>query len=328
MNINEIAKIAGVSPATISRFLNNGYVSNEKKEIIKKVIEETGYTPLSYAQTLRTKKNNLIGVIVPKISSEALSRMVSGISLSLENTSYNMILGNTDLNIKKEFDYLDIFRNDKVDGIIFIATILSKKHFDVLSKVKVPVVILSQKTDGYSCVYNDDYNASLSLTNLLIEKGCNTIAYIGVTQQDEAAGKSRKKGFIDALKQNNLSIYDSIMYEGEFSIESGFVNMKNILSICDKVDGVFCATDNIAVGAMQYLRENNIKVPQNIKIVSIGDSKISRVVYPELTTAHYYYKTGGIEAGKLLLDILCKNNTVLNKQIKLGFDICERETTK
>ena len=80
MNINEIARLAGVSRATVSRYLNDGYVSDEKKAVIRKVIEETGYQPSSQAQMLRTKKTKLVGVIIPKINSDTVGRMVAGIS--------------------------------------------------------------------------------------------------------------------------------------------------------------------------------------------------------------------------------------------------------
>ncbi len=96
MNINEIASLAGVSRATVSRFLNDGYVSEEKKEKIRKVIEETGYKPSAQAQMLRTKKTNLIGVIIPKINSDSISRMVAGISIVLSRAGYQHLLAHTD----------------------------------------------------------------------------------------------------------------------------------------------------------------------------------------------------------------------------------------
>ena len=102
MNINEIARLAGVSRATVSRYLNKGYVSEEKKERIRKVIEETGYNPSSQAQMLRTKKTKIIGVIIPKINSESISRMVAGISLVLSKEGYHLLLANTDNNEEEE----------------------------------------------------------------------------------------------------------------------------------------------------------------------------------------------------------------------------------
>ena len=128
MNINEIAKLAGVSRATVSRYLNDGYVSEEKREKIKKVIEETGYQPSVQAQTLRTKKTSLVGVVLPKINSDTISREVAGISDVLTARGYQMILANTNNNQEEELKYLSLFKERQVDGVVFFATMFKKNH--------------------------------------------------------------------------------------------------------------------------------------------------------------------------------------------------------
>ena len=109
MDINEIARMAGVSRATVSRYLNDGYVSEEKRRQIKKVIDETGYQPSQRAQTLRTGKTKLVGVIIPKISSDSVGRMVQGMTRLLRERGYQMILANTDNDAKTEVDYIKLF---------------------------------------------------------------------------------------------------------------------------------------------------------------------------------------------------------------------------
>ena len=135
MNINEIARLAGVSRATVSRYLNNGYVSSEKKEVIRRVIQETGYQPSSQAQTLRTKKTSLIGVILPKINSDTISREVTGISDILTRRGYQLILANTNNDLEEELKYLSLFKERQVDGVVFIATMFTRKHKQMLKAV-------------------------------------------------------------------------------------------------------------------------------------------------------------------------------------------------
>ena len=118
MTIKEIAKLAGVSSAAVSRYLNGGYVSDEKKEQIKKVIDETGYQPSAQARMLRTKKACLIGVVVPKINSESISRITAGIEKVLSERNYQMLLAGTDNTPAKEIEYMRLFENYPVDGII------------------------------------------------------------------------------------------------------------------------------------------------------------------------------------------------------------------
>ncbi len=326
MTINEIAHLAGVSRATVSRYLNNGYVSEEKKEKIQKVIEETGYVPSSQAQMLRTKKTKLIGVILPKISSSTISRMTAGISDVITKYGYMMLLANTNNDEKEELKYLQLFRDNQVDGIIFIATVFTKKHIKLLKECKVPVVILGQRLSGYSCVYQDDYNASFDITSKMIEKG-KKIGYIGVIEKDEAAGKNRKKGFIDALKHSGIEIDTSLMFEGGFNIENGYENMKLLFEKAPDIDSVFCATDTVALGALTYIKEKNIKVPEQIQIVGTGDTPMGEVVEPKLSTVHFYYKTSGSEAGKTLMDILETGENV-KKEIKMGYEIVLRESIR
>lgn len=326
MNINEIAKLAGVSRATISRYLNNGYVSEEKREIIKRVIEETGYQPSSQAQMLRTKKTQLIGVIIPKINSDTVSRMVAGISLILSEQGYQLLLANTDNNEKEELKYLRLFKDNKVDGVILIGTIFTREHKKLLQELNVPVVILGQRLDGYSCVYHDDFQASYKLTERMLQKG-KKMGYIGVTQKDEAAGKNRKNGFVEACMQYKIEVERECMIEGDFTLQSGYENAKKLLQVDSKLDSIFCATDNIAIGAMMYLREVGIKIPNQIQIVGFGDTPMSLITTPKITTVHFFYKTSGMEAAKMLLDML-NGHIQVQKQLKMSYEIIERESIR
>ena len=144
MTINEIAEMAGVSRATVSRYLNDGYVSKQKAERIRKVIAETGYTPSVSAKLLRSNHTNLIGVIIPKISSDSISRMVNGISNVLMAEGYQMLLACTNNNEADEVRYLKTFSQNNVDGIILFGTVLTQQHYETLKGISCPVIVLTQ----------------------------------------------------------------------------------------------------------------------------------------------------------------------------------------
>ena len=326
VTIAEIAKLADVSRAAVSRYLNNGYISEEKKERIRKVIEQTGYRPSLQAQTLRTKKSKLIGVVLPKINSETISRIVAGISLVLSQEGFQILLANTENNVEKELEYLSVFQNNNVEGIIFIATLLKKEHKQKIKQLGVPVVIIGQKVDYTSCIYHNDFLAAKQQTEIMLANGRKHIAYIGVTVKDKAAGLERKKGYQDALKAYHIAIEEEIMTESDFSMESGYEAMKELLTRQKKIDGIFCATDFIAIGAMKYLKEKKIAIPEDIQIVGIGHTKLSTIIEPTLTTAHFYYKTSGQDGAEMLLNLLKENNKIM-KEIKLGFEIIEQNST-
>ena len=304
MNINEIARLAGVSRATVSRYLNNGYVSSEKKEVIRRVIQETGYQPSSQAQTLRTKKTSLIGVILPKINSDTISREVTGISDILT--------------------YLSLFKERQVDGVVFIATMFTRKHKQMLKDYKVPIVILGQHLDGYPCIYQDDHKAAFQVTEKLAEKG-KKFAYIGVTDKDEAVGACRKKGFMDAIHKAKLEVVPERMKIGSFTMDSGYEMAKELFEEEPSIDSLVCATDTMAVGAMTYLKEIGLRIPEDVQIAGIGDGVPGKIVEPKLTTVHFYYKTSGMEAAAMLADLI-ENDTGISKEIKMGCELVERES--
>ena len=215
MNINEIAALAGVSRATVSRYLNNGYVSAEKREQIRKVIEETGYQPSAQAQMLRTKKTGFIGVIIPKINSDSISRMVQGISSVLGNKGYQLLLADTHNDVKEEIRYLKQLRQNHVDGIIMIGTYFTKEHYKAMKDITVPMVVLAQCVKDYSCVYYDDYGAAKELTKEALTTGKNP-AFIGAIPEDEAVGRERLYGFLDANFELDREIREEYCTNGPF----------------------------------------------------------------------------------------------------------------
>lgn len=327
MNISDIAKLAGVSRAAVSRYLNQGYLSEEKSERIRRVIEETGYVPSTQAQMLRTKKSRLLGVIVPKISSEAVSRIMDGITVTAEACGYQTLLANTDNRPEKELEYLNLFSNKQVDGVIFIATIFTDSHKRMLAEMKLPIVLVGQQLAGYSCVYHDDYGGSVELARLMTETGCKRIGFIGVDDSDLAAGLARRQGYMTALQSAGLPVREELMRKGAFSMENGYGSMEQLLRAEPDLDGVFCATDSIAVGAMSCLRKMGISVPEQISVTGVGDTRMSKVVTPGLATMHLYYKTSGIEACSMLIGKIDGRNQEMQER-KLGYEIIRRDSVR
>lgn len=326
ININEIAKLAGVSRATVSRYLNDGYVSEEKRAIIAKVIEETGYIPSAQARILRTKKSKLIGVIIPKLDSQAISREILGINETLSKEGYQIILADTFNDEHKELEYLKVFQNNQVDGIILIATVFTKRHKKILKELKVPVVIIGQYLKGYSCIYNDDYNAAKDITKVLIRNNRKKPGYIGVNLDDESAGKGRYQGYIDGLRECGIEANEKTMKIAKFSMDDGYIKAKELILENPDIDSLFCATDNIAIGAMQYLKECSKRIPEDISIVGFGHTNISKVIDPKLTTVHFHYKTSGIEAANIIINMI-ENNDKIVRDIKMGYEIISQEST-
>lgn len=196
MTIKEIAALADVSPSAVSRYLNNGYISREKKERIRAIIEQTGYSPSMHAQTLRTRKTMIIGVVVPKINSESVSQIISGINQSLADHGYQMLLADAENDPVKELEYLNLFKNNPVDGIILLGTSITGKHRAFMRSNTIPMIVIGQQTDLVSCIYHDDILAAYTLTEKMILSGKKRFAYLGAAPEDPACGVNRKHGFV------------------------------------------------------------------------------------------------------------------------------------
>lgn len=324
MNITEFAALAGVSKTAVSRYFNNGYLSPEKRAIIEEAVRRTGYSPSETARGLRTRRTHQIGVVLPRLSGESSARVVDGISLVLGDKGYRMLLANTANRPEREVEYLDALRQSGVDGVIFMASIFTPEHRAVLKSMHMPVVIVAQQYEGYSCVYHDDLGAARDLTQLLIQRGSRP-AYIGVTAQDQAAGLSRREGYVQAMRQAGLPVRTEDMVVTGFRMEEGYEMAKKLLQT-RRPDGIFCATDSLAVGAMKACRELGVQVGKDILIAGVGDTTIGQVCATPLTTAHLHYKTSGQEAAQLLLRLLRSPGGGV-RSVCLGYEIVERAST-
>ncbi|KAB8128301.1 LacI family transcriptional regulator [Gracilibacillus oryzae] len=302
--INDIAKLAEVSRSTVSRYLNdNGYVSEDAKKRIMKVIEETGYIPSQSAKSLRTKKTGVIGVILPKISTETASRVVGGINQILQQNDYQMLLTTTSMESEKEIEFIRLLQSRNVDGILLLATNTEKPLINAIEKAALPIVALGQEFPNISSVIYPDYNATREIIAYLIQKGYQNIAFIGVGEDDPAVGIERKRGFVDTLNQHQLMINEDWIVQGDFSIDSGYDSIKEIWNKNNKKpDAVFAVTDQIAVGAMQFLKEQQLQIPKDIAVAATGASRLSQFIEPSLTVIDFLNKEAGVIAAELLIE--------------------------
>lgn len=193
MTISDIAKMAGVSSAAVSRYLNGGPLSEQKREAIREVVEKTGYRPDAAAQTLRTGRVNQIGVIAPSISSQSVGQITAGIASELDQQNYLILLGNTELDEQRELGYLTAMQRNHVAGIILLGCYYSPQLARAFKACRVPLVVTGQRFPEVPCVYNDDRSAARELAQRMLACGHRRLAYIGGTEKDQAVGLARHR---------------------------------------------------------------------------------------------------------------------------------------
>lgn len=326
MTMKELAKLAGVSTAAVSRYLNSGPLSEEKRRIIRAAIEKTGYQPDPTAQMLRTRSTDIVGLIVPKLDSESVSRLASGVSEVLDEAGYACQLGVTGNSPEKELSWLRLFQNRAAAGVILMGTVMTPELERFLQRSSMPVVVAGQRFKGVPCVYHDDYGAALELTRLVLSKGRRRLAFISANENDAAAGAARRRGVQAGLREAGLDPELPVELSS-FELEGGKAAMERLLKRCPELDAVLCATDRMAFGAMQALREAGKRLPRDVAVTGIGDSWAGEQVEPHLTTARFYYRTCGETAARLLIErINDKDRKTPVQQVVLSYTIIERDS--
>ncbi len=327
MTMKELAKLAGVSPAAVSRYLNGGSLSAEKQEVIRRAIEKTGYQPDLAAQMLRTRTTDLVGIIVPKLDSESVSRLTAGAAEELSQEGYLCQIAVTQNDPERELSYLSLCQNRSLAGAILMSTTADARHESFLKKLSIPVVVVGQRMKNVSCIYHDDFGAARELTRLILARGRTRLAMISATEQDPAAGLARQAGVRAAMEEAGLDPGALPVEISSFDIAGGAAAMERLLRRAPGLDGVLCATDRMAFGAMETLRSAGLVPGRDVSIAGLGDSWAGRHVVPHLTTAHLYYKTSGRAAARLLMEkmrIRKQDDPV--RQTMLSYSICPRDS--
>lgn len=323
LTMNDIAKMAGVGKSTVSRYFNNGYVKEETRLKIKKVIEDNHYEPNALAQILKAKKSHMIGIITATLDSITSSRMMMALDEYVRHEGYIPMIINTNHNELRELKSIESLWKLNVDGIILLATHVTMAHQKIAAKLDIPFIFVGQSFDeGVSILY-DDYNAGYDVGNYAAQKGHKDIVYMGVDHSDEAVGVIRKKGVFDALKDNGVKNVHFI--ETDFSFDKA---RKKIAQYLDKriPTMIICATDNMALACYKEIQERGLKVPDDVSLMGFGGYEISSLITPSLTSIRFENEEAGCIAGKTLIDLI-EEEEVVRKQL-IQYTLIEGESVK
>lgn len=323
VTIQDIANMVNVSKSSVSRYLNNGYVSEENAKKIKDAIEKTGFQTNFFARRLKTKRSKLIGIVLPRIDSVIVGKLLTGINRRLQENNYQGIILMSDLNLKKELENINSLYQQGVDGIIISTMAITKEHIKLINNLNIPIIFTGQKSEFTNYIKIDDYEAGKIMGNYFKEKGHRDIVFLGVNEWDKAVGVDRKQGFIDSFKEDYTKCNIKFV-ETDFSFKKAYEKAEEVLKY--KPTAIVCATDNICLGILRYLHENNIKVPEEVSVGGFGGYDIGSVSYPTLTTVHFDYELIGEDTAQGILDLI--EGKEIEKNHKQPLILLERESVK
>jgi LacI family repressor for deo operon, udp, cdd, tsx, nupC, and nupG len=322
--IKEVAQHAGVSTATVSRFINGtGVVKEQKAERISEAIETLNYYPNLQARNLRTTRTNYILVLVPSIENSFLSRVIRGIQKVGNQNGYSIILGITYNNFTNEQAYLDLVKSRGVDGIITIAPTVGE---DVVKKLyrEYPILQCSEYcTQDIPYITVDNYAAAYEITELLIVSGCHRLALIS-SDLDIISFKEREAGFFQALVDHSIPFDCELEVRVPLGFIAGKKATKNIMK--RHPDGIFAVADILALGAIRQILDAGLDVPGDVKVAGFDGIPLSRELQPSLTTVIQPAYDMGKMAAQLIIEMIEGHD--VEKRTVLPYRIISRRSTE
>jgi len=331
--IHDIAKALGIDSSTVSRALNDSpRVTKATKVKVLEKAAELGYRRNMLASNLRKNVSNTIGVVVPRVSRHFFSSAIQGIEETAYSAGYNVIICQSLEELEREKKIVEGLVEKRVDGLLISVSMetLNYDHLKVAKNSNIPLVFFDRHCNipGYSNVLVDDFESGFNATQHLIEKGCRNIAHFSGPQELEIY-RNRFNGYKAALIKNNITFKKEYVVSSRLMEQDGYISMKNILENKLQIDGVFSANDVAAIGAMKYLKEQQIRIPEDIAIVGFSNEPISRVIDPSLTTIDQSGLKIGKEATGLLLEYIVKKQIPeKGKTIIVDTSLIERQSSK
>lgn len=291
VTIYDIARHLKVSPATVSRSLNDSpAVSKDTKKRITEAAKSMGYRFNLFASNLRTQRTHTLGVIVPKLNSNFVSSVLSGIEKVANKSGYNLIISQSQESEKKEIANATTMFNSRVDGLIVSLAYDTKNlnHFKSFFDKNIPVMFFDRvsKEGPSTNVVIDNYKAGYEATTHLIEQGCKGIAHITGTLSRNVYA-DRLNGYRQALSDHHIAFHKDHLIVNKLDEQSAIEAADQILRMKTVPDGIFVANDSCAAICMQRLTENGYAVPRDIAVVGFNNDLITRIVEPNLTTINY-----------------------------------------
>lgn len=333
LTIVDIAKLAGVSKATVSRVINNNPngVSIETRNKILNIIDENRFQPSFLARGLATKKTKTIGLIIPDIANPFFPQLVRGIEDYAHKAGYSLFLCNSDNDLKKEKEYVSVLIEKGVDGVILApssSTGFNVKN-DLLTVNDIPSVLLDRYVinSNYDAgVFVDNVKGAYMAVNQLIHNGNKNIAYISgsilITTSID-----RFRGYSKALAENNLNVNNKLIREGDFSIQSGFIATTELIHDKVEFNAIFAENDMMAIGVIKALKKFNIKIPGEVEVIGFDNIELSSIFEPPITTVSQpIYKMGKLSAETIIK--LIEKKEIENSILILEPELIIRETTK
>ncbi len=304
ITIETIAEMLNLSKSTVSRaFCNSFDINPETRRKVLELAEQLNYEPNSVAQSLRKNQTRRIGVIIPSFTIPFYATALGGMQEVVSEEGYSLLICQSNESYESELECIKVLKNSRVDGIIMSVAQDTKdySHIERMRDNQYPLVLFNRTTPvtGISKVEVDEHESCYKMTEYLLQLGYKKITYLAGPRNLEMVQK-RISGFKDAVFESDVNFENFAVFHGDFSIDSGYQVAKKILAK-SRPDAIFCVCDNVAFGVIKYLKEQGIRIPQDIAVAGYTDEPIAALFQPSLTTVRQPITQIGRTAVELLL---------------------------
>ncbi|WP_022953922.1 LacI family DNA-binding transcriptional regulator [Leucothrix mucor] len=307
--VKDVARLAGVSTATVSRALAApDKVAEATRVRVERAAAQVGYSPNANARSLRTNESKTIVVIIPDISNLFFTEVIKGVEDIAQKYGYKVLVGDFNHDLTRGQRYLELISSRQADGVLLLSAELPiELILDEEGESRFPIVTACEfyKDSGIPSVRVDNEYSVQAATKSLLEMGHTKIAMITGPMENPLCS-DRLRGFERALAQTKIVTPAHYVVSGDFTLASGYKLGGQLLSLDDRPQAIFCHNDEMAIGVLKVAREMQINVPKALSVVGFDNTAFSEYCSPELTTIHQPRRLIGETAMKLLLDILAQ----------------------
>lgn len=310
ITIKEVAKLAGVSPSTVSRVISDSpRISDETKQAVREIMDELGYHPNAIARSLVNKATNTIGIVMPQSTERAFlnpffPQALSGVSAAAHEQGYCILLS-TGKSEKEQLESIqNIVMGGRVDGVIIMYSSVDNSAMDALERLRTPVVVIGKPLKSKSALYvdNDNVEASFGVTEKLIKNGHKRIAFISGSFR-LVVSLDRLDGYMNALKKYEIPFTKEYIVElSEFIKEGAYERTKQLLSLEERPTALVVTDDVMAFGAMDAIKESGLRIPEDIEVMSFNNVPSAELTSPSLTSVDIDAFALGYESSKLIIE--------------------------
>ncbi|WP_422071780.1 LacI family DNA-binding transcriptional regulator [Tranquillimonas rosea] len=307
ISIRDVAQAAGVSTATVSRALNApGRVSEETRRAVLEAVKATGYSVNPAGRNLRQRRTGSVVALVPNIANPFFSAILAGISSVLRPAGLNLLIADTLAGENREGPVRDYLDRTRSDGVILFDGNVSPTALEPRAGVETPPLVMAcEWLEGCPLPHVGIDNAAGArvVTEHLLSLGHRDVAHV-MGPPENVLTQTRAEGYRTALAEAGLPCRDDWILPGDFSLASGARAAEMWLALPDRPRAVFCSNDEMACGFISALAAKGVSVPRDVSVAGFDDIELAQHVHPPLTTLHQPRRALGIDAAKLLLDLI------------------------